>query len=454
VFQDLLINKIINNKELFWNIIGSIGIKGLAMIVSVLSLPAYLSYFSDYEILGVWFTIISILNWVLTFDLGIGNGLRNLLVEPILNRDFIKIKEYISTAYVTIGLISISLGVLSFFLIRFLNWNTVLNIDNNILSNESLLLSIQLIFIAVILQLFLKLVLSVLYALQKTAISNFILLFSNLCILFFLMFYEGDNVSESLYALSIFYIVAINLPLILVTIIVFSVYLKQSKPNFKFYRKKYSGQVVQLGFFFLGIQLSLLVINSSNEFIISKFFLPENVVEYQAYFRVFSLNLVLFSLFTVPLWSAITKAFTEGNISWIKKVYKYLNIVAFVFSIFIVVKIFFFHEIIHLWLGQNAFIVNDSTSIIFGLYYCLMIFVYSANCIANGISKLKPQLILTLFAALCKFPIVFFFYKYYNHWDIVIITNVVIMIPCLLIQPFQNYKELNIKFKESNVSSL
>ena len=75
----------------------------------------------------------------------------------------------------------------------------------------------------------------------------------------------------------------------------------------------------------------------------------------------------------------------------------------------------------------------------------VMIFIYAANCVANGISKLKPQLIINVTAAVLKIPLVIMLSKHYFHWDIVIIVNILIMLPALIIQPIMNVLELNKK---------
>ena len=431
------------NKELFWNIIGSFGVKGVAVAINVLSLPAYLAYFPDQKILGVWFTIISILNWVLTFDLGIGNGLRNLIVNPILNNDYIKVKQYISTAYVTIGVICFSIGIFFYFLVKFLNWNDILNISSNLITPKTLINSISLIFLAVLLQLFLRLIISILYALQKPTISNSILLISNLLILIFLLSYKQENVSIALTSLSLVYIFSINFPLFLASIYVFTLTnLKKSRPNIYYYRREYSKSIVKLGMIFLTIQISLLLINSTNEFIIAKFYSPKDVVSYQAYFKIFSVYLLFFSLLTIPIWSAITKAYEENKILWIRKIYNYLNIIGFLFIIPISTTIFFFKDIIDIWIGTKVVEIELSTTILFGVYYMVMIFIYAANCVANGISKLKPQLVVNVTAAVLKIPLVIMLSKYYYHWDIVIIVNILIMLPALIVQPIMNVLEL------------
>jgi O-antigen/teichoic acid export membrane protein len=271
LYTKKIYNIIQRNKELFWNILGSFGVKGLAMVINILSLPAYLAYFPNQKILGVWFTIISVLNWVLTFDLGIGNGLRNLIVKPLANNDYKKVKEYISTAYVTIGIISLIVGVICSILIKLLDWNNLLNISSKLISSQTLVKSITLILIAVLLQLFLRLIISILYALQKVAVSNLISLISNSGILIFLLTYKNNDASEALILLSVIYITAINIPLIIASFVVFLTYLKKSRPNFRDYKRKYSSSIVKLGLMFLTIQMSLLIINSTNEFIISKF---------------------------------------------------------------------------------------------------------------------------------------------------------------------------------------
>ena len=80
------------NKEIFSNSFFSMLIKGLGFIISFVSMPLYISYFDNQTILGIWFTIISILTWIFTFDLGLGNGLRNMLVSTFVNKDYKKQK--------------------------------------------------------------------------------------------------------------------------------------------------------------------------------------------------------------------------------------------------------------------------------------------------------------------------------------------------------------------------
>ena len=61
------------------NIFNSVIIKGGGIVVGLLTTPAYMNYFENHEILGVWFTILSVISWMLNFDLGIGKDVANYI---------------------------------------------------------------------------------------------------------------------------------------------------------------------------------------------------------------------------------------------------------------------------------------------------------------------------------------------------------------------------------------
>ena len=110
-----------NDKIVYRNVIGAFLVKGGALVVSLCTLPAYISFFNNEEVLGVWYTILSLLNWILNFDLGIGNGLRNHLSESLSLGDKEETKRYISSAYFSIGIIIIVACLLFPIVIHFIN---------------------------------------------------------------------------------------------------------------------------------------------------------------------------------------------------------------------------------------------------------------------------------------------------------------------------------------------
>ena len=76
-----------STRELIKNIGLSFVVKGPSLIVVLAATPAYLAYFDNKEVVGLWFTLISILSWILTCDMDIGIGLRNELVYALTAGD-------------------------------------------------------------------------------------------------------------------------------------------------------------------------------------------------------------------------------------------------------------------------------------------------------------------------------------------------------------------------------
>lgn len=102
--------------------------KILAMGMGYISIPLFLKFLGKQDY-GLWMTIFSIINWIYTFDLGIGNGLRTKLSESIAKKDYSSSKEYITTGYVVLSTIAISILFLGTILIKFNNLTKFLNID-------------------------------------------------------------------------------------------------------------------------------------------------------------------------------------------------------------------------------------------------------------------------------------------------------------------------------------
>ena len=82
-----------NNKIVLKNVMGAFLVKGLGVIVSLFTMPAYLRFFNNDIVLGLWFTVLSVLHWILNFDFGIGNGLRNHLSEELAKNNILKAKN-------------------------------------------------------------------------------------------------------------------------------------------------------------------------------------------------------------------------------------------------------------------------------------------------------------------------------------------------------------------------
>ena len=236
-------------------------------------------------------------------------------------------------------------------------------------------------------------------------------------------------------SLAIVHILAVNVPLLLATITVFSKRLKKCKPNLKFFEKKYARDVMKLGGVFFWVQIMYMIITTTNEYLITWLTGPEMVVEYQIYNKLFTLIGIIFTLALTPIWSAVTKALAEQKYTWINKLYKVLKLMA-LFAIICEFGIIPFLQLgINLWLGSNAIQVNYLYAIIFAISGSIFIWNGVNSSIANGLGELKTQSIFFTIGAIIKVPVALVFVMMCNSWIGVVAANIISMSLYCIIQP-------------------
>lgn len=417
------------DKVLIKNISGAFVIKGLSLIISFASMPVYIKFFNNDEILGLWFTILSILTWVLTFDFGIGNGLRNNLIEPIEKKDNRLIKEYISSSYITLGFFTLFIALISIPIILFLKWNNVLNISNTLIDANTLKFVIAINITTVLLQFFLRIITSIAYALQKSIINDFVMLVTSTTQLLFAIFYIGGSATENLVTLSYVHLICVNLPLIITTIYIFAKKLRGMFPNFKMFNLDKAKIVLFDGSKIFFNQILYLILTGTNSYIITLLISNTQVVEYQQYYRIFMLIGTMYLLILTPLWSAVTKAHYNNDYKWIKKYFN-LTVIGSLLVLFAQLLIIPFLQFgFNIWLGENAPTVNILYAVIFALFGFVFTFQSTVSTFAMGFNKTKLQAIMYAIAVVLKILLTVFILKSYNDWIILVIVDLFVLIP-------------------------
>lgn len=428
-FIDKYININVKNKRLIFNSIFSFIVMGLSYIVSFLLMPAYMSFFVDQKLLGLWFTALAVLSWVLNFDLGIGNGLRNNLVDALARNDKSQVQSYISSAYILVGLIVVTITGVGLFFFSFINWNNIFNISDEIIDSATLLKAVNIIFVGIMLQFFLRLISSILYAMQMAYLPNLLGFLSNIMLLIFILYFRGGSAEHNLITLAYANIITANVPILGVTIYVFVKKINYAFPNIKYYNKKNAKSILKLGGAFFIIQIMYLLITNTNEFLIGWVTKIENVVEYKVYNSLFSIISGVFLLTLVPVWSEVTEAHVKNDHAWIKKLYKRLLGLAFLCLLGIIGVNFFLQTVIDLWLKDKTILVNYLYAITFSISTIFFIWSSILSAITSGIGKLKYQTIYMTIGALLNFPLAFFMASVTNSWIGVIIANIISLLP-------------------------
>ena len=437
-----------NTKSVVMNIVYSFGIKGLSMFIGLFTTPAYIRYFHNNEIMGVWFTILSVLAWILNCDMGIGNGLRNKLVGAMESSDPEDGKKYVSSAYIFSFAVAAIIIAVVVILSGIVNWNTIFNINVEILDKETLTTAVIILIISICLQLILRLITSILYALQKAFVPSLLNLITNVMMLAFTTIATAFGVNGSFINMAWAYMIAVNLPLIITTLYVFGISNPELCPSIKLYAHKYAVSTLKIGGAFLWIQLMAMVLNSTNSYLVTLFLGNAAVVDFNIYFKIFTMIGTLVTLGSTPIWSAATKAQVENNYKWLYSLFKKFSALSFLGILGEFVLIIPLQLVFDLWLGDSTIPVNYMNAFIFAVFGAVMIWSSSITCFVNGLGELKLQAIFLTIGAVIDIPLTYVLAKITNNYTSVCLANIIAFLPYLTVQTVWLIRYLKIKVKE------
>lgn len=402
-------------------------IKGLSLSISFFSAPAFIKYFNNNEILGVWFTILSVLMWFLTFDLGIGNGIRNHLVKAITQNNRKYAREIISSGIAWSTIITIILGCIGYIIINNINLNSLLNVSPKIISPNILQKTMTLVFGAIIFRFLLSTVHSIFYALQKSAVNNFLSLTISLLLFLYVIIFKSNNPNNALLNIAYAYIIISNVPVLFAAIFIFSTTLRDCIPSINYITKSASKKVIGIGLIFFLCQISYMILSNTNEFFISHFWNPLFTTDYSFYYRITMLVSMLVSLALTPTWSMITKAYHEGNIEWVSKLYKIFKITGLIVTACQFILVPFQQYIMDIWLGKGQLIVKPSYALSFACFGSVALYSTMLSTIVCGLGKMKLQSYCFGFGAVAKIILICIIAQYTQQWIWVVLINFLIL---------------------------
>lgn len=420
----------------------NIAIKMLALVVSFISTPVLLDFFNEQSVAGVWFSILSILNWMSFCDFGIGNGMRNDLTYAVSTNDAEKARSVISSSYFLILAISLVLAFLGFLAIPFVNWTAVFSISSDVVSSDTLCNCMMAVYLGAIAQVFFKLSNSVMYAFQMNSMPAFLLLLSNLLMLFSLFLPLDLTIEGKLIYVSFMQSLLGLIPFIGATIYLFCMKLKRYRPSFGFLDKSYYGRVFSLGIKFFIIQIALLYISSTNELFIGQFFGSSSVVNYSVAFRVFNLVLIFFSVLAQPIWSSMAASFAESDWDRLIEIYRGYIKIAFVSILITVIISITINPILNLWLQDKAVRLSILNIVSMFLLVLVTVAMNSLTCLGNATNRIRPQVVLMAAGALLKLPVCYFLCWFITDWSAVVLSNAVALVPIVIGQFISNQRLL------------
>lgn len=412
--------------------------KMINILIGFILVPLTINYVSE-ERYGIWLSLSQIIAWFSFFDIGLGNGLRNKLSASLAKKSFIEAKTFISSAYSILSIVFCGLILLFFCLNPFLNWKSILNtvtVDNSELRIVALIS-----FLFFCLNYVVKLIENILLADQKSSLPEFIKLIGNSIVLSTILVLIYTT-SGSLIMLSLVIGLSPFLTLLAANVFFFSRQYYDIRPSIKSVNSNYYKELFGLGVKFFIVQISVIIIFSTDNIIISQLFGPKEVIPYSLAYKYFGMITMFFSIITTPFWSAYTEAYVLKDFEWIARTNKslikiWILFVFFSIILFVISPIFYKFWVPSVQISQR-------------LSFFMMIYVIIVNwgsifvTFINGVGKIKLQMIIGTIGAILNIPLSIFFAKSLGMGSAgVIIASIICIGYGPFIAPIQYLKIIN-----------
>lgn len=380
--------------------------KGIDAAVQLLLVPVTLGYLNQYEY-GVWLTLNSILLWINSFDIGLGNGLRNKLAEAVAKKNFSLARILVSTAFGMIVLLMGAIFVLGSIVVFNVDWYSVLGTTQDIV--PSLFNVVYISFAIFCFHLVFKFIGNIYLAMQMPSINNLMIMAGHILSLLIIYVLTKTTDGNLLYVAVTFSLSPVIIYFFAIPITFLFVY-KPLTPSIRLFRKKELSGLFNMGLLFFLLQVSGIIIFAFSNILISNLFGPDHVTPFNIAFRYFSLVNMILAIIVSPLWSAVTDAYAQGDISWIKISLQKIDYLLMLFAFGLAVMVGISRFVYKIWIGTDVDIPY-TISALTACYVFITVCSTAYSYILNGLGKLRVQIINTVSVAVLFLPLCYMFGK-------------------------------------------
>lgn len=431
------------------NIFQAVFFKGIGVLIGFLYVPLQAGYLGEYKY-GVFLFFVSLLEWFEELDVGIGNGLRNRFGEAVADGDVALARGYVSTAYYILGAIFSVASLVVIFACYFIPWTELINKSEKLegveavaISNQELMILAMLMFAAFAIRFVASLVYQIFYALQKAGMIDMFALIGKVAFLIIILVLMATT-DGSLILFGVGKTFTFAMVPIVVGFYYFQKAFRPYRPSLKLASRKHFKGLFSLGMQFFLIKTSMIVIFSTNIFLINAFVGADFIPQYDSAYKYMAVFILFFNIITNQMWSANTEAYRKGDMQWMKDSMKKINLiwVATLFAAaFMILVSPYVYEI---WLRGKVTTPSILLTFAIGISVCITTWVNSYNIVINGTGKVRLQMYTWIITAILNIPFCYFFAVVLDLGIIgIILGTIVCMIPLAVLSPIQVYKLLN-----------
>ena len=431
-----------NNKRIIKNIGISMVMKPISMLLSLVYTPLALAFLGDAKY-GIWVIILNIVSWINYFDIGIGNGLRNKLAEAIALDDKKSAQKYVSTAYLGTTLISVVFCIVVTLIWNILGLSKFFNLTVAD-ENTNLIIFISVFFVSV--NFVLSLSKTSAYAIQQPGIISVVSVIGQVFQIA-IVFIISRIFNQSLFAIAIMY----GIVSLFDSVVIYGIVTRKHPyliPRVSNARKEYMKPLLTLGAGFFVLQICSLVLNTTDNLLISNLYGSAEVTPYSMVYKVFNMVVQIHAIIIMPMWSAYTEAATRKDMVWIRKTMRRINLITALLSVGVIIGIFLFEPLAAIWL-QKRLVYGKPLIITVAIYMIAQMIGNNYSSFLCGVGHIKVSTIISAIGAIMNIPLSIFFAQSCNmKLAGIILGSLVVMMISVIVLPIVTYRWLNGKEKE------
>lgn len=415
------------------------GISGLSLFISI---PILINYLGK-DNYAVWVLVFTLFQFVLLMDFGIQSSLKTKIPVLLHENKLDLLKSYIKTTYKISTYIAVIIFLIFLVFINFIDLKSLLNISfhSRLYINSLFVINIFFFCVNFVFNIHKSLYVAFLkgkYAEESLAVNQF-----GFLILLYLAihFFPSINVENKLILITI-----INGMFCFIVNLFYTLkFFKKEKLNLNTSEKTpkdFVSEILKMGLKFMVIQLGMLFIFSSDNYIISNNFKPKDIVAYDTVSKLFQLPIMILFATLSPLWSMFAKDYLNKNYSNILNTFKKFNFYFIGLAIFITLFALVCPLIISVWIKEQL-IIPKFLILYIAIVTCFRLFVSFYTFFLNGTGKLNNYMIILLISVALKIPLTYYLIHLNFGINSVILSTLLIMTIWFITIPYESYLIVN-----------
>tara|TARA_R110001592_G_scaffold363250_1_gene682475 strand:- start:7909 stop:9213 length:1305 start_codon:yes stop_codon:yes gene_type:complete len=386
-------------RGLRFEITAGIFFRVLAIICSLISMPIMLKLVEN-NYLGIWFTIVGILQWVTLFDFGITSGARNKIAKLRANGNHKEIQKVVSETYASLMVVT---AFVCFILVLGAVYLPISSIIGNLTQEE---LTIRSVLVIAIVSVGINFVFSFSYQIYAAyeqplyfSLSGFLISFIFLVLITINLVFNFTGIYIILFS----YVFSLLISNFAITFKLF-IDKPEIKPNLNFFSPNFTSGEASFGIKIFVIQICALVLFTTIKLVVSWQLGPSEVVVFEAGFRLISVIILFHTIVMNSYWSTFTVAYERSEWEKIRGVMVRLMYLMIPIIFFSVAYVFMAPWFIELWMGKDI-VASDSVYLSLAIFMVLSCWSNIFAYFVNGIGRVTPQMYSAVFAAIINIPL-------------------------------------------------